>query len=100
MSFKLPEPIIDTLLDRLGNDDSFREAFVADTRAALASLGFAPAADPNVTKGIWFCLAVDRLASKEIIRKSHLVVRNQLIPDAPFIPFVIGFRDTINKSAA
>jgi putative modified peptide len=99
-SFKLPEPIIDRLLDRLGNDDAFRDFFVADTRAALASIGFEPAADGSVTKGLWFCLAVDHLASKEAIRGSRAALRNQLLPDAPFIPFMIGMRETIEKAAA
>jgi putative modified peptide len=100
MSFKLPEPIIDTLLDRLGNDDAFRDFFVADTRGALASLGFAPALDASVTRGLWFCLAVDRLASKEDIRRGREELRCQLVPDAVFFPFTLGIRETLEKAAA
>lgn len=99
-AFKLPAPIIDRLLDRLGNDDDFRDYFVADTRAALASLGFEPAADRSVTKGLWFCLAVDHLASKETFRGSRAALRNQLLPDGVFFPFMIGLRETIEKAAA
>jgi putative modified peptide len=99
-AFKLPEPVIDRLLDRLGNDDAFRDYFVADTRGALASIGFAPAADPSVTKGLWFCLAVDHLASKETIQRSHLALRAQLDPEAPFVPFIIGWREAFEKAAA
>jgi len=78
MSFHLPEPIVDRLLARLGHDDDFRAAFQADARAALASLGFAPAADASVTQGLWLCLAVDELASKEAIRATHEGLRRQL----------------------
>jgi putative modified peptide len=99
-SFKLPAPIIDRLLDGLGNDDAFRDLFVADTRAALASIGFEPAADPSVTRGLWFCLAVDQLASKETILGSRKALRNQLDPEAPFIPFLIGLRESFEKAAA
>jgi putative modified peptide len=99
-SFKLPAAIIDRLLDRLGNDDDFRDLFVADTRAALASIGFEPAADASITKGLWFCLAVDQLASKEAIRGSHRALRSQLEPEAVFFPFVIGCRESLIKAAA
>jgi putative modified peptide len=71
MSFTLPDPIALDLLHKLGNDDGFREVFAADPRAALASLGFGPAADPSVETGIWKCLSVSILASKEAIRASH-----------------------------
>jgi putative modified peptide len=99
-SFKLPAPIIDRLLDGLGNDDAFRDLFVADTRAALASIGFEPAADPSVTRGLWFCLAVDRLASKESIRGSRKALRNQLEPEGVFFAFGLGTREGVRKLAA
>jgi len=99
-AFKLPEPVIDRLLDKLGHDDAFRDYFVADTRGALASLGFAPAADSSITKGIWFCLSVDQLASKETIRKSRKALRNQLEPDGVFFAFGIGAREASKKFAA
>jgi putative modified peptide len=78
MSFHLPEPIVDSLLAKLGHDDDFRAAFQADARAALASLGFAPAADAGIREGIWVCLSVSELASKEAIRASHDALRRQL----------------------
>jgi putative modified peptide len=99
-AFKLPEPVIDRLLDRLGHDDAFRDYFVADTRGALASIGFEPAADASVTKGLWFCVAVDQLASKETIRRSHLALRVQLGEEGLFVPFFIGFRESMEKAAA
>ena len=68
MSFRLPEAIVDTLLDKLGHDDAYRTRFEADTRAALAELGFGPAADDTIKEGIWACMSVERLASKEAIR--------------------------------
>jgi len=99
-SFKLPAPLIDRLLDRLGHDDAFRDLFVADTRAALASIGFEPAADPSVTQGLWFCLAVDHLASKETIQASRRALRNQLEPDGVFFAFGLGTREASGKLAA
>jgi len=99
-AFKLPEPVIDRLLDRLGHDDAFRDYFVADTRGALASIGFEPAEDATVTKGLWFCISVDYLASKETIRRSHLALRVQLGEEGTFVPFLIGMREAIDKAAA
>ena len=99
-AFKLPAPVIDRLLDRLGNDDDFRDLFVADTRTALMSVGFEPAADASVTTGLWFCLSVDQLASKEAIRRSHLALHSQLQGDAVFFPFLIGCRESMVKAAA
>jgi putative modified peptide len=99
-AFKLPEPVIDRLLDKLGHDDAFRDYFVADARGALASIGFEPAADASVTRGLWFCISVDYLASKETIRRSHLALRAQLEPEGVFFPFLFGMRETIDKAAA
>jgi putative modified peptide len=79
MSFQLPEIIVDALLDKLGNDDDFRTRFTADTRAALGSLGFEPAFDGSIQRGIWNCLSVSELASKEVIRASHAQIRQQLV---------------------
>ena len=79
MSFQLPEPIVDSLLDKLGNDDAFRSLFLADARGALRSLGFAPAGDDSIQQGIWNCLAVAELASKQAIRASHGLLRQQLV---------------------
>ncbi len=100
MSFELPEPIIDALLDRLGNDDAFRDAFLADARTALAGLGFEPAADPTVKAGLWDCLFVNELASKQAIRAGHLVLRRQLTRSFVYYPFFIGFRTQVEEAAA
>lgn len=99
-AFKLPEPVVDRLLDRLGNDDDFRDYFVADTRGALASIGFQPAADSSVTRGLWFCLAVDHLAAKETFRQSREALRQQLSEPESFVPFLIGSREAVEKAAA
>lgn len=100
MSYKLPECIIDRLLDRLGNDDSFRATFLTDTRAALASLGFEPASDASITRGLWHCLAVTQLATKEEIRRGHMQLRRQLSMEAVFFPFTIGVREMTTEAAA
>ena len=99
MSFQLPAPIVDLLLDKLGNDDEFRSAFIADTRTALATLGFAPAADATITSGLWDCLTVDHLASKEEIRRGHAVMRRDLSSFFVLFPFAIGVRHS-DKAAA
>jgi len=78
MSFQLPDTLAIELLNRLGYDDAFRTTFAADPRAALAQLGFAPAADLTVAAGVWNCMRVDALASKEIIRASHSALHRQL----------------------
>jgi putative modified peptide len=100
MSYQLPEPIIDRLLDRLGNDDAFRAAFVTDTRAALASIGFEPAGDASITRGLWECFAVTQIATKAEIRRAHLQLRRQLSMEAVFFPFTIGVREMPAKCAA
>ena len=94
MSFKLPEQIVNQLLERLGQDDDFRDAFVANPRRCLADLGFAPAADDATHAGIWICLSLAgrKLASKEAIRASHAALRRQLIEsEATFNPIGLGW---------
>jgi len=79
MSFRLPEPIVDALLDKLGNDDEFRALFATNARAALGTLGFAPALDDEIQRGIWNCMTVTELAGKDTIRSSHALIRQQLV---------------------
>lgn len=78
MSFQLPEHIVLELVDRLGADDAFRLLFARNPREALGELGFEPARDPTVAQGIWMCMKVDELASKEAIRASSDTLRRQL----------------------
>lgn len=87
MSYQLPEPIVDSLLARLGNDDAFRTQFASDPRSALAALGFEAAADASIQKGIWNCMAVTDLASKEAIRAGHEELRRQLVRRGVYTPF-------------
>ena len=95
MSFQLPDPIIDALLDKLGNDDDFRATFATDARAALASLGFEPAADNSISRGIWMCLHVQELASKDVIRAAAGDLRTMLEAKAAvFFPFVLDVKST------
>jgi putative modified peptide len=91
MSFQLPEAIADALLAKLGHDDDFRDHFIRDARSALASLGFGPAADGAVGQGIWLCLRVDQLASKESIRSAHGSLRRQLTAEkASYNPITLS----------
>jgi putative modified peptide len=75
----LPAAMADRLLDALGSDDAFRAAFVADPRGALASLGYAPAADSLVASGIWESLKVERLAEKSAFRDARAQLRNDVL---------------------
>jgi putative modified peptide len=101
MAFQLPESIVDTLLDKLGNDDAFRSRFTADPRSALASLGFAPAADASIQSGIWTCVTVNQLASKEVIRAGYSTLRAQLCAQsASYNPIGLGLRNFVETRAA
>lgn len=79
MPSELSEKIVDSLLDKLSSDDSFREQFQKDPRQALASLGHAPAGDASVRSGAWACMQVKQLAGKEAIRASRDEIRKQML---------------------
>ena len=80
MPFKLSEDIVDSLLEKLGSDDAFREQFQSSPRAALASLGHQAAASAKDGEaGVWACMATASLASKEAIKASHVALRLQLL---------------------
>lgn len=80
MSFKLSEETVDALLKKLGSDDAFRDLFQKNPRRALASLGHQAALKASDTdEGIWMCMSTSALASKEAIRASHEVLREQLL---------------------
>ena len=101
MSYQLPEPIVDRLLDKLGNDDDFRNLFTTDTRDALASIGFMPAADRTVQHGAWFCLTVESLASKEAIRAGRNALRRQFTTSfIPLMPFALEASERVQDHAA
>jgi putative modified peptide len=103
MSYQLPDNVVDALLDRLSNDDAFRDRFVADARLALAEVGFAPAADLTIKGGLWDCLFGVRqtqLASKDAIRKSWLQIRKQLTCEqAALMPIWLGAIPAVKKVA-
>jgi putative modified peptide len=95
MSFQLPEAIADSLLAKLGHDDEFRALFSRDARMALASLGFAEANDPSLSRGIWMCMTVNELASKETIRAGAAEMKAGLRAQrGVFTPFVLEARAT------
>lgn len=76
---KLADDTADRLLDLLSTDDDFRAKFQQDPRAALASIGHAPAADQNVVEGAWMCCKVASLASKEDIARARGQLRSMLV---------------------
>ncbi len=80
MPFKLSEAIVDSLLDKLGSDDEFRDLFQANPRQALASLGHQAAASAkDADAGAWACMATAPLASKSAIKASQVALRQQLL---------------------
>jgi putative modified peptide len=101
MSFQLPVPIVDKLLDLLSSDDAFRARFANDARDALAFLGYAPAANPAIIEGAWWCLKVELLASKEVIRQGRQQLRRQFTADfLPQIPFALDSKLQVQAKAA
>jgi putative modified peptide len=91
VNFQLSDEIAERLLGRLSNDDEFRALFEADPRQALCEVGFAPAADRTVVEGLWICLAVKKLASKETLRKSHEQIKRHLLDkEGPYNPIGLG----------
>ena len=88
MPFKLSEDIVDSLLEKLGSDDAFREQFQSSPRAALASLGHQAAASAKDGEaGVWACMATASLASKTSINDSRVALRQQLLTSmASFSP--------------
>jgi putative modified peptide len=101
MSFQLSEPIVDKLLDLLSTDDSFRARFVHDARDALAYIGYAPAANPAITEGAWWCLKVESLASKEAIRQGRHELRMQFTMGfLPQLPFALDAKFQLQAKAA
>lgn len=101
MSFSLPESIALDLLHKLGHDDAFRDRFVSDTRGALADLGFAPAADERVSAGIWKCLSVNTLASKDSVRAAHATLFRQFTAErAGHSPVSLEVNPTSVKNVA
>jgi putative modified peptide len=75
---ELPGDQAAALLKKLGSDDGFRDLFATDPRQALAQIGHAPAADANVTSGIWESLKVSKLADKATIEKSYAQLHRDL----------------------
>lgn len=65
----LSKQVATKLLDKLSHDDAFRALFASNPRMALASIGDASAADPNVMDGSWVCLHGDALPSKMDMRE-------------------------------
>ena len=74
---RLPAKVADQLLDLLSSDDSFRTLFQKSPQAALAQVGYEPAA--TLTKSasapaegeMLFCMTANQLASKEEIAQAR-----------------------------
>ena len=68
----LPPKVVAYLLDKLGNDDTFRNLFVTDLVEALTQAG---APEPEDCAR---CMKVPKLADKKVIRDTNEALRNQL----------------------
>lgn len=68
---------VDSLLDKLANDDAFRSLFQTDTKAACAQLGLPPECAGCFS-------GVKNLASKETIANSRDALRTQLVGSLAF----------------
>lgn len=97
MPFNLSDLTVDTLLDKLSSDDDFRAEFQANPRTALASLGHQAAEKAtNSDLGLWNCLQVTQLASKEAIMASRDTLRKQLLSSkAALNPVTLEIQKTL-----
>lgn len=97
MSLEKDEKGIDTLLGKLGTDDSFRKTFSLNPRAALASLGLAalaagslmPVAGAHAAEPGHAADGQVPLASKEVFLKARDALRNG--QKVPFEPINLDF---------
>lgn len=97
MSLEKDEKGIDTLLGKLGTDDSFRKSFSLNPRAALASLGLAalaagslmPVAGAHAAQPGHDAEGHQPLASKEAFLKARDALRNG--QKTPFEPVSLDF---------
>lgn len=80
MPFKLSEKTVDTLLDKLSNDDDFRELFQKDPKEALKQAGHDQATTP-ISDEEWDGMQAQPLASKDAIKNSQQQFRNKLLSE-------------------
>ena len=73
----LDPKIADKLLDKLGNDDHFRELFVQDPATALGRVGLASTQTEAALAGM-SCMQVENIAPKEEIQASRDELRSYL----------------------
>lgn len=78
---RLPAEVADRLLDRLCEDDAFRELFRRNPRHALVAVGLTEAADfaGRPAGGAWECLHGSGLPSKEQLRAVREHLRAQMV---------------------
>ncbi|MFJ4906416.1 NHLP-related RiPP peptide [Streptomyces sp. NPDC093249] len=80
----LPADVVDRLLDLLSTDDRFRRLFARNRHAALVEAGCALSEERLRAASPFSCLAVDRLASKEVIAGAREELRAHLLADAAY----------------
>lgn len=83
MSYKLPADVADRLLDRLIEDDGFRDRFQANPQAALAEVGYTVSGDE------WGCMQSKVLPSKETLRATRETLLQQFMTTKPDVIFRI-----------
>jgi putative modified peptide len=82
-STKLTPDLVDKLLDKLGNDDAFRNQFVQNPDSAIRQL---PGAPQDFTCG--GCTAA-KLVSKEQIQKTRLTLAQSLLSKSSYQPHLL-----------
>lgn len=85
--FKLTTEQADALLDRLANDQAYRELFQKDVAAAFALLPGAPKPPPDLEPGC--CLEPESLASPEKILASRDALRKTLTSLVQYLPHLL-----------
>ena len=82
MARQLSEKTVDALLDKLAEDDDFRSRFMANPKAATASLGTGDEAVDTLPEA-----PIAKLAPKPAIRQARGVLRRTLLASrSPFEP--------------
>lgn len=82
MSRPLSDKTADALLEKLANDDDFRDRFMANPKAATLSLGTDDPAAHDLSEA-----PIARLATKESLRRSGTKMRESLVSSkSPFEP--------------
>lgn len=74
----------DALLERLINDQAFRDLFMDDIAAAFQKLPGRPKPPPGLSPGC--CLRPDKLATPEQLRRTREALQGELTSKVNYLP--------------